>query len=58
VLSLSVEKCTILPGIKCNLKVSGMIPESINAIINCEKGPLSREELVLGESMKALELAI
>lgn len=35
-----------------------MIPESIKLIIAGENGPLSREELVLGESMKALEYAI
>lgn len=37
---------------------SNMIPDLIKSIITGENGPLSREELVLGESMKALEFAI
>jgi len=35
-----------------------MLPESIKAIFIDAKGPLTREELVLGESMKSLEFAI
>ena len=35
-----------------------MIPESIQSIIDDQKGPLKREDLVMGESINALELAI
>lgn len=35
-----------------------MLPESIKSIIDGNAGPLSRDEMVLGESMIALEFAI
>ncbi len=35
-----------------------MIPASIKSIILDDEGPLNREELVMGESIKALEYAI
>ncbi|MCP3674103.1 MAG: hypothetical protein GY829_06485 [Gammaproteobacteria bacterium] len=34
------------------------LPDSIKSIVSDDKGPLSREELVIGESMRTLELAI
>jgi len=35
-----------------------MLPDSIESIIAGTTGPLSYEELLMGESMKALEIAI
>ena len=35
-----------------------MIPESIQSIIDGQSGPLNREDLVMGESINTLELAI
>ncbi len=35
-----------------------MLPDSIKSIVSDDKGPLSREELVIGESMRTLEFAI
>ena len=35
-----------------------MIPESISSIISGESGPLSRDELLMEESIKTLEMAI
>ncbi len=35
-----------------------MLPESIKSIVLNKKGPLDREELIMGESIKALEFAI
>jgi len=35
-----------------------MIPESVKSIVDGKSGPLNQEELLLGESMKALEFAI
>ena len=40
------------------LKGNDMLPESIKQIFSENNGPLSREELVLGESIKSLEIAI
>ena len=35
-----------------------MIPDSIKSIFLADEGPLSHEELIMGESMKSLEFAI
>ena len=35
-----------------------MLPESLSLIVHEGKGPLNRDELVMDESMKALECAI
>jgi len=35
-----------------------MLPESIKSIVQNDKGPLNQDELVMGESIKALEYAI
>ncbi len=35
-----------------------MLPESIKLIVQNDKGPLDQNELIMGESIKALEFAI
>ncbi len=35
-----------------------MLPESIQLIVQDDKGPLDQNELIMGESIKALEFAI